>query len=118
VPETTGDRIGVRKDSTAGDRRMAVFLRPHIMSHLQWSGLGGGALAHAGIRGRRYANSILCPATPIGVGSRVDITSTEVASCAKPSLVPSKRNPHLKSSAPRCEPQLCEIGCAQEVSHV
>jgi len=71
VAETTAIRIGVRKCSTAGDRRLAVFFRPHITSLLQWSGLGGGALAHAGIRGRRYANPNLCPATPIGVGCRV-----------------------------------------------
>jgi len=35
------------------------------------SGLGGGALALAGCLRRRYANSALCPATPIGVGERV-----------------------------------------------
>lgn len=71
VAETTAARIGVRNDSLADNRRSAVFLRPYTSSHLLWSGLGGGALAHAGIQRRRYANPAMCPATPIGVGSRV-----------------------------------------------
>ncbi|SAL19315.1 hypothetical protein AWB71_00922 [Caballeronia peredens] len=70
VAETTATRIGVRNSSLADNRRSAVFLRPHTM-RLQWSGLGGGALAHAGIQRRRYANPALCSATPIGVGGRV-----------------------------------------------
>lgn len=45
-------------------------MRPYIKC-LPWSGLGGGALALAGCLRRRYANSTLCPATPIGVGERV-----------------------------------------------
>ncbi|CAE6700504.1 hypothetical protein R69927_03268 [Paraburkholderia domus] len=50
----------------AGNRRPAVFLRPHQAP--LWSGLGEGALALAGFLYRRYANLALCPATPIGVG--------------------------------------------------
>jgi len=53
----------------ADNRRSAVFLRPYTLS-LLWSGLGEGALAHAGSHGRRYANLALCPATPIGVDGR------------------------------------------------
>lgn len=71
VAETTAARIGVRNSSVADDRHSAVFFRPYTMCLLQWSGHGEGALAHAGSHGRRYANLVMCPATPIGVGRRV-----------------------------------------------
>ncbi len=71
VPETTGNLDWRPECSVADDRRSAVFLRPYTLCLLQWSGLGEGALAHAGSHGRRYANLALCPATPIGVGGRV-----------------------------------------------
>ncbi|ODQ34232.1 hypothetical protein BGV65_14545 [Burkholderia ubonensis] len=72
VVETTTTRIGVRKLLTADNRRPAVFFRPFTLrACLQWSGLGGGALAHAGSRKRRYANPVMCPATLIGVRIRV-----------------------------------------------
>ncbi|WP_155836904.1 hypothetical protein [Paraburkholderia mimosarum] len=71
VAETTASEIGVSIVSVADDRHSAVFLRPYTLPLLLWSGLGEGALAHAGSHGRRYANLALCPATPIGVGDRV-----------------------------------------------
>ncbi|MGF6974920.1 hypothetical protein QFZ94_003370 [Paraburkholderia sp. JPY465] len=70
VPETTGNLDWRPEQIKADNRRRAVFLRPHI-KRLQWSGLGEGALALAGILDRRYANLAMCPATPIGVGGRV-----------------------------------------------
>jgi hypothetical protein len=72
VAETTANRIGVRELKKADDRRLAVFFRPHVSARLQWSGLGGGAFGHAGFLFRRYANSVMCPATPIGVGAGFD----------------------------------------------
>ncbi|GAQ27624.1 hypothetical protein SAMD00023378_1307 [Ralstonia sp. NT80] len=69
IPDTAGAEIGVSKVSVADNRRLAVFSCPRIKC-LLWLGLGGGALAHAGSHGRRYANLTMCPATPIGVGGR------------------------------------------------
>lgn len=71
VAETTATEIGVSKLLTADNRRPAVFFCPLPCVRLQWSGLGGGALAHAGFRKRRYANPVMCPATLIGVRGRV-----------------------------------------------
>ena len=71
MPETTGSLDWRPECSVADDRRSAVFLRPYTLRLLQWSGLGEGALAHAGSHGRRHANLALCPATPIGVGGWV-----------------------------------------------
>lgn len=71
VPETAGTEIGVSKLRLADNRQLAVFFRPSPCVRLQWSGLGGGALALAGSQSHRYANPTMCPATPIGVGSRV-----------------------------------------------
>lgn len=71
VPETAGAEIGVSKLRLADNRLLAVFFRPLPCARLQWSGLGGGALAHAGSQSRRYANPALCPATSIGVEARV-----------------------------------------------
>lgn len=70
VVETTTTRGESRKRSKADNRRCAVFFRPHTLC-LQWSGLGGGALAHAGSLGRRSLNPALRPATPFESGSRV-----------------------------------------------
>lgn len=71
VADTEAIRIGVWKMKTADDRLLAVFFRPRVNAHLQWSGLDGGAFGHTGFRFRRYANLVMCPATPIGVGNRV-----------------------------------------------
>jgi hypothetical protein len=71
VAETTAILDWRPECSVADDRRSAAFLRPYTLLRLQWSGLGEGALAHAGSHGRRYANLAMCPATPIGVGGRV-----------------------------------------------
>lgn len=71
VAETTAAEIGVSNLLTADNRRPAVFFRPYTLCLLQWSGHGGGALAHAGSRKRRYANPVMCPATLIGVRGRV-----------------------------------------------
>lgn len=70
VAETAAIRFGDRNCSKADSRRRAVFLRPYTLC-LQWSGLGGGAFAHAGFLGRRFANPVMCPATPFGDGGRV-----------------------------------------------
>ncbi|GAB2877752.1 hypothetical protein GCM10027093_11330 [Paraburkholderia jirisanensis] len=71
VPETAGNLDWRPELHMADNRRPAVFFRPLTAHHLQWSGLGEGALAHAGFRMRRYANLVMCPATPIGVGGWV-----------------------------------------------
>lgn len=71
VSETTDTRGESRKCSVADDRHSAVFLRPYTLRLLQWSGLGEGALAHAGSHGRRSLNLVMCPATPFESGSRV-----------------------------------------------
>lgn len=67
VAETTATEIGVSELLTADNRHPAVFFRPLPCVRLQWSGLGRGALAHAGFRKRRYANPVMRPATLIGV---------------------------------------------------
>lgn len=71
VAETAATRCESRKCSVADNRRSAVFLRPYTLCLLQWSGLGGGALAHAGSHGRRSLNPALCPAAPFESGRRV-----------------------------------------------
>jgi hypothetical protein len=71
VPETAGNLDWRPEQIQADNRRTAVFFRPLALCRLQWSGLGGGVLALAGFLYRRYANPAMCPATPIGVGSRV-----------------------------------------------
>lgn len=76
VAETTAAEIGVSNLQLADNRHLAVFFRPLPCVRLQWSGLGGGALAHAGSQLRRYANPALCPATPIGVGGWVPNPAT------------------------------------------
>lgn len=78
VSETAGNEIGVSKDSVADDRRMAVFSRPYAEC-LQWSGLGEGALAHAGSHGRRYANLAMCLASRLASGAGFLTPSVEVA---------------------------------------
>lgn len=83
VPETAGTEIGVSKLRLADNRQLAVFFRPSPCVRPQWSGLGGGALALAGSQSHRYANPTMCPATPIGVGSRVPNPAIGVSAMRK-----------------------------------
>lgn len=71
VAYTVVTRGESRKCSEADNRRLAVFFRPKPCACLQWSGLGGGALAHAGSLGRRSLNPALCPATSFESEARV-----------------------------------------------
>lgn len=72
MAETTAIEIGVSKLTLANSRSHAVFFRSSaIARRFQWSGLGGETFGSAGSQSHRYANPALCPATPIGVGSRV-----------------------------------------------
>ncbi|WP_231890142.1 hypothetical protein [Ralstonia solanacearum] len=77
VVKTMVTEIGVSKLRLADNRLPAVFFRPLPCARLQWPGLGGGALAHAGSQSRRYANPVLCPATSIGVEARVSTPRLE-----------------------------------------
>jgi hypothetical protein len=98
VPETTGHRIGVRVMQKADNRRSAVFLRLHA-KRLQWSGLGGGAFGHAGFLLRRYANSVKCSATPIGVGARVPNPAKGGRIMRQASARPSKVRTNVRPAA-------------------
>jgi hypothetical protein len=74
VSETTDRRIGVRKMTKAQRSRAenaafvfaSAFARP--LNGRAWAGVPSGTLVSLG---RQYANPVHCPATPIGVGSRV-----------------------------------------------
>lgn len=100
VAETTVTRFGDRRCSKADNRLRAVFLRPYTL-RLLWSGLGGGAFAHAGSLGRRFANPALCPATPFGDGAGFVNPSKEVAFNAPALARPYGQQSHLIRSIVR-----------------
>ncbi|AVR10116.1 hypothetical protein A8H31_22655 [Burkholderia thailandensis] len=69
VAETTAARIGVRQ-LLADDRRSAVFLRPYAFAHLFYGWALAGERLRSPVPTFRYANPVMCPPTPIGVGKR------------------------------------------------
>lgn len=68
VAASTAVRIGVLNLDRRMTAAQAVFYRPSLCMP-SMGGPGRGALAHAGFLSSRYANPVMCPPTPIGVGS-------------------------------------------------
>ncbi|RQQ35035.1 hypothetical protein DF163_06930 [Burkholderia stagnalis] len=69
VAETTAARIGVRK-LLADDRRVRFFLRPYAFAHLFYGWALVGERLRSPVPTFRYANPVMRPPTPIGVGER------------------------------------------------
>jgi hypothetical protein len=66
-PSLKQQRTGVEAGNVRGGQPQpcGFFVRTPSRVVVQWAGLGGGALAHAGSHGRRSSNPVNVPAHPI-----------------------------------------------------
>lgn len=106
VAETTANQIGVwncigGQPPVGGIFSSAATSAPSMVGPWQGSACARRFPMH------RYANPVMRPATPIGVGGRVNQPSIGGRTCAAPPLVLSTRNPLLSKSsiAPCVKPQ-------------